>query len=260
MSLSRYLKYSFFVVFFLWTFGVNAQLVELSFDNGFCSGFIAKLTNKSQKAYLFTAGHCIPGLGDKTNSNKIITNIKMEKLQKFIARAVSSGKHGFVNATELVLATFQRVDLAIYSLKESVTELENAGLPPFLIHTGEAHIGTPIKVFNPLIGEDASCFIDAHPFRLAFQEWLWFATVRLSSQCKLGPGWSGAPVVDVSSGMILGILSGGNDSGDCADYCEIDKAGDRIAFKNRSYYSTLSFLNRCLNQNGQIAVEPTCLP
>lgn len=248
------------VIFLLWAFSANAQLVELSFDKGSCSGFIGKFTKNSQHAYLFTAGHCVPGLTDRANPNQILSHLKIEKPQKFIARSANSGKIGFVNATGLILATFQRIDLAIYSLKESAIELELAGLEPFIIQTSPVGEGNPVRVFNPLIGEEASCFVDAHPFTLSFQNWQWSATARLSSQCKLGPGWSGAPVVDVQSGMVLGILSGGNDSGDCFDYCEIDKDGNRAAFKNRSYFSALSFLNRCLNWNGQVVVEPICLP
>lgn len=260
MIFSRLLKKRCIFVFFSLALSANAQVVELFFERGSCSGFVGKFAKDSQKAYLFTAGHCVPGLGDRAESDKIISRLNFEKPQKFIVRSAATGKAGFITSQDIIFATFQRIDIGIYSLKESVVELEQSGFPPFLIQTADVSVGAQVRVINPLIGEVASCLVESRPFMLSFQDWHWPAAARLSSQCRLGPGWSGAPVLDTSSGVILGILSGGNDSGNCSDYCEVDEDKNRFAFKNRSYFSVFSFIKPCLGQNGHIVAQSICLP
>jgi hypothetical protein len=238
----------------------QAQTVEIYLDMSSCSGFLGKLTNNSNVAYVFAAGHCIPEIYDSEKPSKVLLNSKFEKPKKVIVRPIGQDASDAktVSTTGVLFASLQGIDLAILPIKESVADLNRMNLSPLSVQLAIAALQTPVFIVNAITGEKAECSIENKPFSVSYKAWTSKWAYGLSPECKLGPGWSGAPIINQTNGSVVGVVSGGNDSGTCDDYCESDQSGQQTAIKNRAYFSVLSSLKACTAEDGTIHPE-NCL-
>jgi len=204
----------------------------------------------SRVAYVITAGHCVPGIID-VNQNQL------PNYKKMIIRKIDANysKPVFIQITGVLFASFQNVDLSVITIKESTDDLIKLGITPLEVQLAEPQVQNSVVIYNSLTGEQSECIIEKHVDYLDYKTWTSRWSTRLSSECKLAPGWSGAPVIDEKTKAVVGIVSGGNDSGTCDDYCERTQMGERLALKNRSYISNLSFLKSCVLENGTLDLK-----
>lgn len=230
---------------------LHAQTVEVMIDGEACSGFIGKLSMRSQKAYVFTAGHCLPGILDAHFPKKIVVQTPIVPTKKFLVRNLKEASQiSSVEVSQIVFASFDKYDVAVLDVVESVRELEARGVSPILIEVGLVHLNTKIEIVNPLRLETKSCSVENHVPKLTYQFWSWLQVSRLSKECELTHGWSGAVVFNRQTGSAVGIVSGGNESGSCDDYCEVGTNDEKLAIKDRSYFNRLTFLAPCTDRNG----------
>ncbi len=230
---------------------LSAQTVEFMVDGEACSGFVGKLSANSQKAYVFTAGHCLPGLLDTHFPAKNIIQTPIVPAKNFLVRHLKDlSQTSWVKVSNIVFASFGKFDVAVLDSVESVQNLEARGVVPILVDFDQIDIGTPVQILNPLKQEKRICLIESHVPKLHYQFWSWQYTSRLSKECKLTHGWSGAVVLNQITGTATGVVSGGNETGNCDDYCEFEMNGASRAFKNQSYVTRLTFLKPCTAQSG----------
>jgi hypothetical protein len=75
-------------------------------DEKICDSSIGVMTENSEKAYLFTAGHCISGLFVKTDPNRITMNLVFESPKKFVmSSAFNNEKSVEFHLRGIVIAT-----------------------------------------------------------------------------------------------------------------------------------------------------------
>ncbi len=252
-------KFNFSLLFLLISLQVHlafSQTAEIYLDTNSCSGSVVKMNKESRIVYLITAGHCIPGIMNESK-NQMQLNTHFKNPKKIIVRTTSpnESKTVFIHATGVLFATFHHVDLAIIKIEESVAELIKLGIVPLEAELEEPKEQQSLVLLNSLTGEQSKCQIEKRVDYLDYKKSTSNWSSRLSAECKLAPGWSGAPVIYENSGKIIGIVTGGNDSGSCDDYCERTQFGEPLALKNRSYISNLSFLRSCVLGNGELSLK-----
>lgn len=233
-----------------------AQAVEINISGEGCSGFVAQLTKQSPKAYIFTAGHCIPGLVDTHEIAKVYIKTPISTSNSFFVYKLAEPNSILpIRVTKILFATFQKLDVAVLEISEDVVSLKSKGIIPLLIDRNKPAYPISVFLINSLKKEVANCSAEEQIFSLTYQFWNWSSMSRLSEECLLERGWSGAPVIEKTSGKVIGILSGGNETGTCDDYCEINNRGDKQSLKNRSYFTRMDFLSSCVNAVGEIDIN-----
>lgn len=236
------------------------QTVEFAVNDIKCSGFIARLSSNSQTAYLVTAGHCLPGLMDEHEPDRKLQNIPFPQtgFSVHILDRPKDANPAIVKSQRIVLASIQNVDVAILKLDESVSQLDRQGIRPLLIGVSVSREQGSVSIQNAITDEHVDCEIENSSAKPMIRKWRLTAAARLGKACRLGPGWSGAPVLG-ADGDVIGIISGGNDTGTSDDFHEFDDEGKNLIFKNQGYFSYLSFLSKCTDNQGTIHPEKCIL-
>jgi hypothetical protein len=239
----------------LWGLSAKAQFVTVTNALSYCSGFLAKTTPAAKDIYVFTAGHCVPSVKPLNDPNHVVIHKALVSPKTMAAVDEASGETATLHATEILYGTYQGADFAIFSLAEKEQDLLAAGLAPLILNSVKPAEGTAVRVLNSKTLEMQSCVVEKNLFSLVYKTSTWRWSSRLSENCKLAPGWSGAAVVDSAGGRVLGLIGGGNDKGDCTDYCQVDASGAQLALLGRAYFTRLEFLRSCLDRNGAVVPE-----
>lgn len=229
---------------------VKAQQVKVMNALSVCQGFLARMNATSETVYLFTAGHCVPGIKSLDDPHRLV-------IKKNFPKPRDAYVYGFgeIKTDQIIYGSYQPLDIAILRLSLTASDLIQKNLTPYLVTSTQSPVSSPVTVHNLTTAESTSCRIEHYPYQLIFEQYVWSWTGRLGPECKITHGWSGSAVINDSNGEISGLISGGNETGDCTDFCEIEKDGSSSAFFNQVYFSRLEFLRQCTTSEGLIVPE-----
>lgn len=232
-----------------------------------CSAAIVKFRNTSdeEKAYLLTNGHCI-NMG-KTQ----ISNLKMPAPGEVIVDVPSSeavdllsddGKIsiGRIVTKRLLYATMTKTDLALYRLGKTIKELRTEyGIKPLVLSDRPAATGTPIAILSGYWRRGFTCSIEAYIEKLKEADWIFVDSLRYSREgCDVVGGTSGAPIISVTSGEVVGVNNTSNkDGGTCTlnNPCEESSNGSISVYHKRGYGQHVDWIYSCLSPSGEIDLK-----
>ena len=226
------------------------ELHNLASTSGCSAGYADIGRSAQDKAVVVTNGHCTDG---NLVARMAMVNVPTKKV--FSIYNVTGSKVN-VTATRLLYATLMDTDIALYELKETNAELQAKGLTAFPFYSGEAPVGSSVRVTSGYWKETQVCKIERRVHRLleGFGSDISDPSVAtnsfaLSKDCNIRGGYSGTPVIDIATNTIIAMaFTGAEGNSACAERnpCEIDANGVQTYRKGVSYASRVDQLADCI--------------
>ncbi|GLW30775.1 S1 family peptidase [Actinoplanes regularis] len=206
----------------------------------------------TDRAMMLTNGHCYEGglipagtvLQNRTSS-------RTGSLLNSSGRAVAT-----VRADRILYATMTRTDVTLYRLTSTYATLSSSyGATALTISASHPTAGSSITIPSSYWKRIWNCKIDSFVSTLREDEWTWRDSIRYDTNCDTIHGTSGSPIVDATSGQIVGINNTGNDDGEMCTLnnpCEVDANGTTHAYQGQSYGEQTYWFNTCLTSTRTI--------
>ena len=226
-----------------------------------CSGAVVRLAGSvpEDKAIVLTNGHCVrfPFLGARETLVDRKAFARIELLDGPGDVAVT------VRGVRLVYATMYRTDLAIYRLRESYADLAAAGVTPLALAGQGPSRGDRIRIPSGYWVEQRACATTGTVHRLHERVWDWWRSIRLPALdgCAIRGGYSGSPIVDRSTGEVVGIANTGYVGGRaCIDSaCEENQRGVVRMKRHMNYGQQTWWLTTCIGPDRSFDLDvPGC--
>lgn len=234
---------------------------------GGCSGSIIRTrqSRPSAPAMMLTAGHCLqpmprPGAAVIGRSYRQYAYVE-NRHGVTVLRAAT---------TDVLYGTMTGTDVAVLRLDVTYADLARAHVHTFELARQGPTPGQSLRVLSGNSGVAWNCRVQAIVPELLEGGYRTFDAIRYRTQkgCQGqtgdGPshGDSGAPLVDASSGLIVGLHGTSNDEGKrcTADNpCEIDSPGARTSIERRKYGEQTAVLVPCLTGDSRLVESrPGC--
>lgn len=214
----------------------------------------------TDRAMMLTNGHCYEGglipygtvLQNRTSS-------RSGTLLNSSGRSLAT-----VRADRILYATMTGTDVTLYRLTSTYATLSSSyGATALTISATRPAAGSSITIPSSYWKRIWNCKIDSFVSTLREDEWTWKDSIRYDTACDTIHGTSGSPIVDATSGAIVGINNTGNDDGEMCTLnnpCEVDANGTTHAYQGQSYGEQTYWFTTCLTSARAIDLTLTgCL-
>ncbi len=253
------------ILFGLFLFHINLSAQAADFlgtvkING-CSGSLVRFnfSHGTDQALVLSAGHCAAA-----NLKPHIYVYYMDVFHpvKFLnsnGRIISHSSH----AIELLYATMERTDIALYALDETFSEIEmQTGVKALTISNTDPRAGEEITIISSQLEKIYSCSIEKIVYQLIEGDYTWLGSLRYSQTgCEVSGGTSGSPILN-SLGQLIGLNNTGNTGGRaCADGspCEKNEAGLIYSKAGLNYGQKVNLISTCFNRHHEFDLTtPDC--
>jgi len=214
-----------------------------------CSASLVRYPSSvsSDRAMMLTNGHCYEGgfLG----AGQVLQNRSSSRSGTLLNAGGRS--LGTVRADRVLYATMTGTDVTLYRLTSTYATLSSRyGATALTISAAHPAAGASIDIPSSYWKRIWNCKIDAFVGTLREDQWTWHDSIRYDTNCDTIHGTSGSPIVDASSGQIVGINNTGNDDGEMCTLdnpCEVDANGTTHAYQGQSYGEETYWFTTCLN-------------
>ncbi|HVW42893.1 MAG TPA: serine protease [Amycolatopsis sp.] len=227
-----------------------------------CSGSLVRLPGSSgtDRGLVLTNGHCesegMPGPGE------VVLDRPSHRSMTLLG---PDGRNlGTLYATKIVYGTMTDTDVTLYQLDSSYAQIERrTGGTPLTLAASPADVGTPVNVVSGYFTRTWSCRIERVVYSLREADWTWKDAIRYTPECDTIHGTSGSPIVDATTGQVVGVNNTGNDDGHSCTLdnpCEVDENGAITVLPGRSYGQQTYRLPGCLTSGGEPDLDqPGCM-
>jgi len=200
----------------------------------------------TDQAMMLTNGHCYEG--GFLDSGQVLQNRTSTRAGTLLN---SSGTAlGRVRADRVLYATMTGTDVTLYRLTSTYATLTSLyGVTALTISASHPVSGSTMSIPSSYWKQIWNCSINGFVDTLREDEWTWHDSVRYSTGCDTIPGTSGSPIVDTTSGQIVGINNTGNEDGEMCTLdnpCEVAADGTTTVIKGQSYGQETYWFNTCL--------------
>ncbi len=241
---------------------LNAASLNATIALSNCSASLVRFPTSvsTDRALMLTNGHCyeggMPGAG-VVLQNK--TSTRTGTLLSSTGTAL-----GTVKADMLLYATMTNTDVSLYRLNTTYASIQSSfGVTALTIANTHPVDGTSVFIPSGYFKQIWNCSINGFVGTLREDVWTWHDSVRYNTGCNPIHGTSGSPIVDLTSGQLVGINNTGNDDGAMCTLdnpCEVDPDGTTHATQGQSYGQETYWFNTCLNaSNGLDLNKAGCL-
>jgi hypothetical protein len=214
-----------------------------------CSASLVRYPSSvsSDRAMMLTNGHCYEG--GFLSAGQVLQNKTSSRSGTLLN---SSGRSlGTVRADRILYATMTGTDVTLYRLTSTYATLTSRyGATALTISATHPAAGASIDIPSGYWKEIWNCKIDSFVGTLREDVWTWHDSIRYDANCDTIHGTSGSPIVDASSGQIVGINNTGNDDGEMCTLdnpCEVDANGVTHAYQGQSYGEETYWFTTCLS-------------
>ncbi|BCJ44747.1 serine protease [Actinoplanes ianthinogenes] len=206
----------------------------------------------TDRAMMLTNGHCYEG--GLIPSGTVLQNRSSSRSGTLLSSSGSS--LGTVRADRILYATMTGTDVTLYRLSSTYATLSSRyGATALTISASHPTAGATISIPSSYWKRIWSCKIDSFVGTLREDEWTWHDSIRYNAGCDTIHGTSGSPIVDATSGQIVGINNTGNDDGEMCTLnnpCEVDANGTTHAYQGQSYGEQTYWFTTCLTSSRTI--------
>lgn len=189
-----------------------------------CSASLVRLPGAADtdKALVLTNGHCLPS--GHLDGSQVLVNQKYHP--DYADATILKGNQGSakvvrtVKLEQVAYATMKSTDVALIRTNTTYRQLASAGIKARPLAATQPAVGTVVDVPSTYWNQvHRGCGIQAVVPTLQEGVWTWQDSMRLGSQCNdLPGGTSGSPMVDQSTGAVVGVVNTvQTDSGDCSE-------------------------------------------
>ena len=213
-----------------------------------CSGSLARYPSSldSDRAMMLTNGHCYEG--GFLAAGQVLQNRTSTRRGTLLS---STGTAlGTLTADRVLYATMTGTDITLYRLTRTFASIQSSfGVTARTISASHPVAGdtfVPSGFFSRVFDCNILTFVPT----LREDRWTWHDSIRYDTNCDTNHGTSGSPIVDASSGQIVGINNTGNDDGEMCTLdnpCEVDANGTTHAYQGQSYGEETYWFTTCLN-------------
>ena len=226
-----------------------------------CSGAVVRLATSlpDDKAMVLTNGHCVrfPFLGARE------TLVDRSAFTRIELLAGSGSVALTVRGVRIVYASMFRTDLGIYQLRESYADLAAAGVPALVLADRGPARGDRIRIPSGYHVEQRACITTGTVHRLHERAWDWWRSIRLPALdgCAIRGGYSGSPIIDRSTGEVVGVANTGYVGGRaCVDSaCEENRRGVVRMKRHMNYGQQTRWIATCMTPDRTFDLDtPGC--
>ncbi|HEX6871874.1 MAG TPA: putative Ig domain-containing protein [Micromonosporaceae bacterium] len=206
----------------------------------------------TDRALMLTNGHCYEG--GMPGAGVVLQNRSSTRSGTLLNSAGSS--LGTVRADMLLYATMTGTDVALYRLNTTFASIRSTyGVTALTITASHPADGVSMFIPSSYWKQIWNCSINGFVDTLREDVWTFHDSIRYNSGCTTTHGTSGSPIVEVSSGQVIGINNTGNDNGGMCTLnnpCEVDPDGTTHAYQGQSYGQQVYWFNTCLTATNTI--------
>ncbi|SNR40757.1 S1 family peptidase [Actinomadura mexicana] len=214
-----------------------------------CSGSLVRTPTAadSDPALVLTNGHCYEG--GMPGAGQVITNRASSRTFSLL-NSSGSGTLGTLRANRVLYSTMTDTDVTLYRLTQSYAAIQQAYRTPALqLSLSHPTAGADVRVVSGYWRRIYSCNIDGFAYRVKEGAWTWKDSIRYTPSCNVIGGTSGSPLVDASTGKVVGANNTINeDGGRCTlnNPCEVDQSGTVTVHPNIGYAQQTYTLAACI--------------
>jgi hypothetical protein len=199
----------------------------------------------TDRGLMLTNGHCFEG--GFLSAGQVLLNRASSRTGRLLNAAGTT--LGTVRADRVLYATMTNTDVTLYRLTDTYAALTSrfgaTALTISRTHPSAGAVGIPSGFFSRIF----NCSLTAFVPTLREGSWTWHDSLKYNTGCNTIHGTSGSPIVDVASGMVVGINNTGNDNGErCTlnNPCEVDQSGRVTVIQGQSYGQETFWFTTCL--------------
>ncbi|TYK50455.1 S1 family peptidase [Actinomadura decatromicini] len=214
-----------------------------------CSGSLVRVPGAadSDPALVLSNGHCLDG--GMPSAGQVIKNQPSSRTFSLLNPS-GTGSLGTLRATTMLYGTMTDTDVSLYKLSSTYAQIKQSYNTPALeLQTTHPTTGADLRVVSGYWKRIYSCKLDGFAYRVRESEWTWKDSLRYTSQCDIIGGTSGSPVIDASTGKVIGANNTINESGQrCTlnNPCEVDESGQVTVRPNIGYGQQTYTLAPCI--------------
>jgi len=228
-----------------------------------CSASLVRWPNSvdSDRAMMLTNGHCFEG--GFIPSGQVLVDRASTRSGTLLNSSGSSV--GTVTADRLLYATMTGTDVSLYRLNQTFATIRtNTGISPLTVAATHPTNGVGFFIPSAFLSRIWTCTLNGFVNTLREDQWTWHDSIRYSnSNCTVAHGSSGSPLVETSTGNVIGINNTNNDNGQSCTLnnpCEVNPDGSTTVTLNQSYGQETYWFTTCLNSSRGIDLTiPGCL-
>jgi hypothetical protein len=227
-----------------------------------CSASLVRFPNSAgtDQAMMLTNGHCYEG--GMPSAGEVLVNQPSTRSGTLLDE--SGNSLGTVRADTVLYATMTGTDVTLYRLTDTFDAISaSTGATALTISADHPTDGAAIGIPSSYWQQVWNCQVNGFVPTLREDEWTWHDSIRYDTACDTIHGTSGSPVVDATSGQIVGINNTGNDNGESCTLnnpCEVDDAGNVTVHQGQSYGEETYWFTTCLDASNAIDLNtPGCL-
>jgi hypothetical protein len=229
--------------FLLSSFAVPAVAADVDFsgmvDLRNCSGSVVRTPSAqpTDPALVMSNGHCLKFLAP----GEVV--VDQPSSRTFTLLDAAGKTLAPLPVAKVAYATMTDTDVSFYRLHATYAELEALGGKALELSAAHPKARTDIRVVSGLWKRVYSCRVDGFVHRLREADWTWTDSIRYTAPCHTIAGTSGSPIVDVSTGKVIGVNNTVNENGESCTQnnpCEVNSAGEvtvreGIAYGQQTY-------------------------
>jgi hypothetical protein len=217
----------------------------------------------SDRAMMLTNGHCYEG--GFLSAGQVLVNVSSSRSGTLLN---SNGRSlGTLHADQVLYATMTNTDVTLYRLTQTYAQISTSfGATALTISASHPVSGTATSIPSGYWKKVYACGINGFVSTLKEDQWTWHDSIRYTfpnSTCQTIGGTSGSPIIDNSSGQLVGINNTLNESGQSCTLdnpCEVNPDGSITVIKGQNYGQETYWFNTCLTATNTIDLTKTgCL-
>ncbi|MEV6969785.1 putative Ig domain-containing protein [Hamadaea sp. NPDC051192] len=206
----------------------------------------------TDRAMMLTNGHCYEG--GMPGAGVVLTNRSSTRSGTLLSSTGSS--LGTVRADLMLYATMTNTDVTLYRLNTTYASIKTSyGVTALTVSASHPAAGSSMFIPSGYWKQIWNCSINGFVGTLREDAWTFHDSIRYDPDCDTTHGTSGSPIVDLTSGQIVGINNTGNDSGEMCTLdnpCEVDPDGTTHAYQGQSYGQETYWFTTCLTSANAI--------
>ena len=220
-----------------------------------CSASLVRYptSQDSDQALMLTAGHCYEG--GEPSAGQVLQNVASSRSGTLLD--ANGNQLGTVQADKLLYATMTNTDVAVYELTDTFASLASQyGATPLTLSASHPVNGDTIAIPSGYWDQTWSCTLNGFAGTVEEDQWTWHDSLRYGlSGCSVIGGSSGSPVVDTSTGQVVGVNNTINEDGQMCTLnnpCEVAPDGTTTETQGQGYGQETYWITTCLNSSNAI--------
>jgi hypothetical protein len=198
-------------------------------------------------ALVLTNGHCYEG--GFLSPGQVLAN--KSSTRSITLLRPDSSRAGTVRASRILYGTMTKTDMIVYEVNETYASIKSRlNVSPLTLAKQAPATGTGMAVVSGYWKRIYTCSVQGTIPELREGTWTWKSSIKYKQPgCETIGGTSGSPVVNTTTGEVIGVNNTGNENGErCTvnNPCEVDAAGNITVERGAAYGQQTWWLYTCL--------------